>query len=304
MPKLDERADLTGLRSGKLTVTGHAGVRRLANGRTRHYWVAACDCGGTVEANRSNLLFGCVRSCGCSRRGRGHSRNAIDLTGRTFGRLTVIERAELALGERPRFARWRCRCECGAATVVRAAELRGGSTRSCGCLMRDVCSAKARTHGESKCAPEYKSWSSIKARCYRSNHVYFKHYGGRGILMCDRWRDSYEAFLEDMGRKPSPKHSVDRIDNDGNYEPGNCKWSTMKEQSRNTRHNSLLTIKGRTMSAIEWAEEVGINYNTLQRRVRAGWPHDEAVYAPTDRRRPRPTAPPTTSAEPRRFAPG
>lgn len=160
-----------------------------------------------------------------------------DITGQQFGRLTAVKRLPF---KRPHSV-WLCRCECGRTKKVALASLRRGLTRSCGCLYREVFAVQNNNfrHGAStreRMTPEYVSWFSMKARCYNPNAANYHLYGGRGIKICERWRSSFTNFLEDMGPKPTPSHSIDRINNDSNYEPANCKWSTSKEQAANRRN--------------------------------------------------------------------
>ncbi len=132
--------------------------------------------------------------------------------------------------------------------------------------------------------PEYYSWEHIKQRCRNKNNKRFMDYGGRGINVCDRW-NSFENFLSDMGPKPGPQYSIDRIDNDGNYEPINCKWSTKKEQSRNKRDSVMLCFQGETKNICEWAEIVEISESTIRRRLGAGWSVNKSLSQPLRKRK-------------------
>lgn len=130
-------------------------------------------------------------------------------------------------------------------------------------------------------APEKVAWRAMRQRCYYAKFKQYADYGGRGIIVCERWKDSFENFLEDMGPKPSPQHSLDRKDTDGNYTPENCRWATKLEQAQNARSNVLLTFQGKTQTISAWAKEIGMNYDTLKFRIQLGWPVEEALTKPT-----------------------
>lgn len=155
---------------------------------------------------------------------------ALDLLGQRFGRLLVIKDAPRMGSHRG----WQCQCDCGAFTNVRTDHLRHGRVVSCGCQRAEKASARLKTHGRSK-TREYRIWRNMKNRCEWDKWPEWHLYGGRGISVCKRWSESFEAFFADMGKCTTPTHSIDRIDGNKGYEPGNCRWATPTEQARNTR---------------------------------------------------------------------
>jgi len=158
-----------------------------------------------------------------------------------------------------------CLCDCGNEKVLSHNSVRSGSTKSCGCYNKKM----TTTHGMTK-SSEYKSWGLMKSRCYNPKDKRYSHYGGRGIKICDRWLNSFENFLEDMGKKPNNKYTLDRIDVNGNYEPLNCKWSTRIEQANNKTTNRFVMYKGDKITVAECARKTGINVHTLHSRVYHG----------------------------------
>lgn len=198
---------------------------------------------------------------------------AIDISGMKFGRLTALHPNGHDINPSRKHILWACVCECGKELDVRLNSLRSGVTKSCGCLKKEGNSNK--THGMTK-TPEYRSWAHIKARCTNPNHNDFADYGGRGIKMCERWANSFEAFFEDMGRRPEGMKSIDRIDVNGNYCKENCRWANDHIQSRNKRNNTRIYFNGLEMCLSDWAKHLGINVSTLIERIKK-WPFEKAL---------------------------
>lgn len=202
-----------------------------------------------------------------------------DLTGRTFGKLTVKERAEDYLSSSGRRrSRWLCNCECGNTAIVLSENLISGRSTSCGCYKADINRKKFGTHLESH-GKLYGVWCGMKSRCYNPNSTYFKRYGGRGIEMHDDWKDNYQSFRSwalENGYKEGL--SIDRINNDEGYYPSNCQWVDSVAQANNRSTNRLFTMNGETHNLTEWAKLSGINYKTLYNRIfTAGWDFERAI---------------------------
>lgn len=203
-----------------------------------------------------------------------------------FGRWTVISPADPPPGRASYKGKWwLCRCRCGVEKPVMQMTLRSGQSRSCGCLSREkasaYCKSAKRTHGHNQRGSrtkEYSAWCNMLRRCYTASSARYACYGGRGIKVCDRWRGSFNAFLADVGLAPSTRHSLGRVDNDGNYEPGNVEWQTSTAQLRNTSFNRRLTLDGCTMTLGDWAAKTGIRRQTIQMRIdRYGWSVERAL---------------------------
>lgn len=187
--------------------------------------------------------------------------------GAKIGRLILLEK----VGKK-----WKCLCDCENTCHPLSCNLASGGTKSCGCLRRDM-EPHNKTHGLSHKSSEYKVWKNMIGRCHNPNCTYYYNYGGRGILVCERWRNSFTDFLSDMGPKPSPGHSIERIDANGNYEPSNCCWATRLEQARNTRTNHFIEVNGERLTIQEWSRKTGIHQSTIVRRVQAGLSPEECI---------------------------
>lgn len=196
-----------------------------------------------------------------------------DLKGLRFGMLVVEEREKNGkYGD----AMWLCLCDCGNKVVVRAGDLRRGSTQSCGCLQRRLSSERKTKHGLSK-TRLHRIWSKMLERCYNAKHKHYHRYGGRGIAICDEWRDDFKAFYAwAMSHGYSDNLTIDRIDNDGNYTPQNCRWVTLREQQNNKGNNHLVTMNGKTQNVTQWCNELGVNRTYVYKRLKKGWSAEKA----------------------------
>lgn len=197
----------------------------------------------------------------------------IDLIGQRFGALRVVKREGSARNGAATAPTWLVKCDCGGTKVVRGANLRKGATTSCGC--------KQRPHGMFG-TPEYSAWTAMQQRCSNPKARAWKSHGARGISVCPRWTgpQGFERFFADMGRRPTGQHSLDRIDNNGHYEPSNCRWATLKQQARNKRTSRVLVVDGVSATVAEWAERVGLGTSTLKERLKRGWTPSRAVRTP------------------------
>lgn len=197
-----------------------------------------------------------------------------DITNQKFSRLTVVKKSKDKASDGQ--LRWECLCDCGNITTVTGGELRRGKSKSCGCLIKET----ATTHGATG-TKTYSIWRGMKKRCSpKASKKNYNNYYGRGIKVCDRWLD-FNNFLKDMKECPGPNYTIERINNDGNYEPGNCKWILKSEQSENTRRNLCLTYNGITYPMLKTlCDSLNLEYKLIQRRLSRGWSIDEAVNLP------------------------
>lgn len=189
----------------------------------------------------------------------------IDMKDQRFERLTVLS----VFSRGPKDIRWLCRCDCGTEKFINGFSLRKGLVKSCGCLKSEMIAARSTKHGKAtrkNTASEYNIWSAMLGRCYTPTNTSYKRYGGRGIKVCERWH-TFENFYADMGQKP-PGTSIGRINGDGNYEPSNCRWETVHEQSNNRKNNRVLEFNGRRETIANWAKLTGIHAGTIGSRLR------------------------------------
>jgi hypothetical protein len=197
------------------------------------------------------------------------TRLRIDISGQRFERLTVIR----PIGTRYKKVHWLCLCDCGRDTIVATGSLQSGHIRSCGCLYVDSRSTTNCTHRLSG-TPEHRVWKGMITRCENQGRDFYPRYGGRGIKVCREWRESFPQFLADMGHRPSDRHTLERKDNDGDYEPSNCRWATMVEQGQNTSRTHRITFRGETLGANAWARRLRRAKRTIVELHRAGLPLD------------------------------
>ena len=202
----------------------------------------------------------------------------LKLEGRVFDRLTVLSFQGF---DRHNKSKWKCLCSCGKETVVGGSDLVSNKVCSCGCFGLEMRTASVVTHGMSHKVREYNVWRSIRNRCNNKKYKEFYLYGGRGISICKEW-ESFSKFYEDMGKMPTEKHSIDRIDNSKGYCKENCRWATSTEQNRNKRSNKIVTYQNRKYTIAELAEISQVNDRTLWKRiVLRGWDVAKAVETPT-----------------------
>lgn len=260
-------------------------------------WLCRCRCGAERSVDGHSLRSGASASCGCAPR----PSRVVDLTGRRFGRLVVERRDGNENADGSGQAMWLVRCDCAADSGqfhrVAGGNLRRGLAQSCGCVRAESLGDRSTTHGLTRGGtrhPLYSTWANIRGRCHNPKSSGFAGYGAKGVTMCGRWRGDFAAFVADIGPRPSPDHSVDRIDVRGGYWCGrvecsecagagrspNCRWATRIEQARNTTRNRNLTINGVTKCLAEWAMEFGISAQVVAGRIARGASPEDAVRDP------------------------
>lgn len=247
-------------------------------------WLCECKCGKRKELNVRMVASHRIKSCGCINLKNGKMSVHDIGAGTIIGKLTLLEKIED--GKTPSRSNWKCLCECGNIGTFNIKNILKGIRQSCGCLIIE--NSGRRIHGQASRrtgeTPEYKTWMNMLARCSDSEGLKkrkeYKNYIGRGITVCDRWKSSFQNFFDDMGRKPSSKHSIDRINNDGNYEPSNCRWATSVQQGNNRRFNKLIKINDQVKTLEEWSRDFNIKSSVARKRIESGWPIKEAFLTP------------------------
>lgn len=213
-----------------------------------------------------------------------------NLSNRQFGDWLVLRLHPVKTAR----TRWVCRCQCGTERPVVAQTLKNGASTNCGCRTGKPVERHGHASGKAGSSSEYRVWIGMIQRCTNPNASHFDRYGGRGILVCDRWRTSFADFLADVGRRPSLSHTLDRHPNpDGNYEPGNVRWATKKEQGNNRVNNRLLTHDGVALTVSQWADRLGWAVDLIRGRLKLGWPTADILTLPPEASRERATDPAT-----------
>lgn len=273
MPKF---IDLTGKTYGRLTVLGiHS--RLGSKGGTRY--LCKCQCGTEKPILAAALSCGLTLSCGCLNKDVLRARR-VDHTGTTFGRWTAIRYTGSD--------QWLFRCSCGTERTLRTALVTCGHSKSCGCLKNEVASKTHTKHGKSTSKKRtrdasYTTWCSMKQRCFNPNTKQFDDYGGRGITVCDRWKDSFSNFVNDMGERP-PGLTLERKNNNGNYEPDNCEWASRLDQGKNRRPQVteiFLIHDGQRHNLTQWSAITGLGRSVIYNRLSRGWPIHRVLGSPT-----------------------
>lgn len=243
---------------------------------SRSFYKFVCDCGNEIIHSSKEVKKGAKKSCGTCEYKFG------DISGQRFGRLTALAFNGIVNGK----STWLFGCDCGNEINTRANSVKTGNTKSCGCWEKEVLLARNIKHGLNR-HPLHNIWFHIKRRCYNKNSSDFPDYGGRGIVVCDEWKNDFKSFYDwsiekgyEEAKKKNTRISIDRIDVNGNYEPSNCKWSNDVEQARNRRSNVHITVDGVTKLQNEWAEEYNIPYQLIASRLKRGWKGRDLIKPP------------------------
>ena len=254
-----EKVNIIGMMFGRLVVQEKVyGVKK-----GKAVFRCKCDCGQEKYITKSHLMNGDTKSCGCLKNKIASKVHLKDLTGKRFGKLTVIKRAKNKIfGKRQKVA-WKCKCDCGNEVIVTGENLNSGTTKSCGC-------ARGEKH-KMRWTRLYRIYTNIKTRCKNHNSPSYKIYGKRGVGICKEWDKSFTAFMEwALQNGYNEKLSIDRIDNNGDYCPNNCRWATMEVQANNKRNNVYYTYNGEIHTIAEWSRIMPINKKIVYQRLERG----------------------------------
>ena len=267
------KIDITGNKYGLLKVLGDSGKRQ---NNKKILWHCKCDCGNEVDVGKDILTkTNTTPSCGCQ------SKKKKMYVGYKIGKLTVAK----LLGTNGQKLLWECVCDCGNTVIHTTSELNYGSIRSCGCLKHETGDKLKKYNARDR--KLYYRWSCIKGRCYNPNDNAYPNYGGRGIKMCPEWENDFYTFRDwAIANGYDESLSIDRIDNDKDYSPDNCRWTNAKIQSNNRRSNHYITIDGVTKTMMQWSEFYNIDYARVQKRLLAGWSEIDAITKPIRPKKP------------------
>jgi len=255
---------------GRLTVD----KAKLKENNKRQEWICKCDCGGIKIVSSSKLKSGVTRSCGCLIKNKG-IRTDKDLVGKRFGRLIVTSFSH-SNGD----SYWNVKCDCGSDKIVKKGHLKKGETVSCGCFIKE----KSTKHGM-RHTLIYHVWLSMKDRVFNKKCKSYDNYGGRGIDMSKDWADDFMNFYNDMGDRPSKKHSIERVDNNKGYYKDNCVWALPRKQGENKRTNRNITHNEETLCVTRWEEKLGFKKGIISSRLWNGWSETQALTTPVGIRR-------------------
>lgn len=254
--------DITGQKFHKLTAIEFNHIKN-----NMHFWLFKCDCGKSIIAYKSDVLFGNKKSCGCDNIKRK------DIAGKKFNKLTAIKFSHM---DENYCQFWLFKCDCGNEKIIKMRNVELGTTVSCTCHIRKLTTKHGYTNN-----PVFNIWKKIKARCHDSNDQAYAYYGGRGLSMSEEWKDSFDTFVRDMGVRPSKNHSIDRIDNDIGYSKENCKWSTKHEQQMNRRNTIYVDYNGEKVKLFELCEKINVDYvRTFKRIMYYGWDIEKSITTP------------------------
>jgi hypothetical protein len=268
--------ELVGKQIGKYTIVSESEIRITKGGFKIRTFNIKCECGKEKTLSRNDIYKSAYSLCKCN-----HKELGTDIIGNTYSRLTVVSYSHVTITPGgSKIHHYNCNCSCGGKITARKNSLIQGNPKSCGCISKEKSLNGERRRYGVDLIPEYGVWLGMKGRCYNLNDTKYKNYGARGIIVCNRWLNSFHDFLEDMGNRPSSKHSIERDNVNGNYEPNNCRWATDIEQANNRTNNRVLEIDGISKNLCQWADEVGIKRETLAYRINSGMSPKEAIKKP------------------------